>query len=532
MVTTNPRVGPSTSSFGSLGPVLASGKDRRGRSRRAGALLLAVIAIMCVRAGPALADSGSSPAISGMNGWSLYGLSPAELDAQLAVMQADGVRLLRVDASWSSIEPTAPGPSGATYDFSGEDAEVAALAAHQIEWLPILDYSAPWAAGASGDWRSPPADDNQFAGFAAAVAARYGAGGTFWAQNPQLPYEPVHTFEVWNEENGNYFWDSGPDPAAYARLYLAARAAIHGVDPGSRVMIGGLTNPEQGMSAWEFLVEMFQTVPSLKGHVDAVGLHPYAADAAGVVQDVIEVRALLDYFGETATPIDVTEFGWQTGDAAQEQRRAMMMSAVAAELENSNCGIGLLAPYDWMDPAYVSGGDWGIADESGVRSAGTAWFTGLTAAAGSGPTNVCPPGPGSTGGGTSPGAGTGTSSTGGAGTSGGPTTGASTSPSTSTSGGTSTGGAPRTSAGTSAPALPTASAARSPITSKSRVPSSSSKRSVRHKSVPRRASSRTRHRRQAKHRRSAPSSGRRARTVTRALAARGLAGELGVRSAR
>jgi hypothetical protein len=353
-------------------------------------LLIGVITTLQAQAPPALADTSSGPAISAVNGWSLYGLAPLDLDAQLAQMEADGVSVLRIDASWSSIQLAAPGPGGPTYSFSGEDAEVAALAVHHIQWLPVIDYSAPWAGTIVGDWRSPPADDAQFAAFAAAIAARYGAGGTFWSQNPQLPYEPVSTFEIWNEENGDYFWDTGPDPAGYARLYLAARAAIHAVDGGAQVMIGGLTNPEQGISALAYLTQMFQDVPALAGNVDAVGLHPYAADATGVVSIVVGVRDLLDSLGESSVPIDVTEFGWQTGDPAVEQQRAAMMSEVALALGNSNCGIGLLAPYDWMDPSYITDGDWGLAGTSGVRPAGTAWFSGLSAAAASPETVLCP----------------------------------------------------------------------------------------------------------------------------------------------
>jgi hypothetical protein len=360
------------------------------RARRSACGLLALLAGVCASMAAsthaAAADSASTTPSSAVNGWSLHGLSASDLDAQLALMQSDGVTLLRVDASWSTIQPT----SGAAYRFGSTDAEVAALATHHIEWLPVIDYSAPWASTTSGDWRSPPADDSRFAAFAAAVAARYGAGGSFWTENPQLPYAPVHTFEIWNEENANYFWDTGPDPAVYARLYLASRSAIHAVDGGARVMVGGLTNPQQGISALSFLARMFQSVPALAGNVDAVGLHPYAANASGVVNFVVGVRTLLDALGESSVPIDVTEFGWQTGNAATEQQRATMMSAVAGVLGNSNCGIGALAPYDWMDPSYITTGDWGLAGTGGVRPAGTAWFHALSSAASSSQSQPCP----------------------------------------------------------------------------------------------------------------------------------------------
>lgn len=328
--------------------------------------------------------------VSAMNGWSLHGLAPADLDAQLASMQSEGVTLLRVDASWSSIEPNVPGVTGPRYSFGTMDAEVGDMARHGIRWLPIIDYSAPWAGSVAGDWRSAPSSDAQFAAFAAVIAARYGADGTFWAQYPQLPYLPVHTYEVWNEENATYYWDNGPDPAAYAALYQAARAAIRSVDPDGEVAIGGLTNPRQGMSALSFLTGMFHAMPGLVGNVDAVAIHPYAANASGTVQFVVQVRQMLDSVGESAVPIDVTEFGWQTGSTTVEQQRAANMSAVAQALGNSNCNIGLLAPYDWMDPAYITSGDWGLAGIDGVRPAGTAWFAGLASATAGAVNQLCP----------------------------------------------------------------------------------------------------------------------------------------------
>lgn len=368
----------------------------RSSVRTPAASLRQLCALLACAAAAALgwpAASGAAAStvpVSAMNGWSLHGLSSADLDAQLALMESEGVAEVRIDASWQSIQLAAPGSHGSGYSFGSEDAVVAALARHHIRWLPIIDYSAPWAASIPGDWRSPPASDAQYAAFAAAVAARYGPGGSFWAQNPQLPDEPVQTYEIWNEENATYYWDTGPDPAAYARLYVAARSAIRAVDPQAQVAIGGLTNPQQGMSALAFLDGMFQAVPGLAGEVDAVAIHPYASTASGTVQFVVEVRDLLDSVGAGAAPIEATEFGWQTGSATVEATRAASMAAVAQALGNSNCGIGLLAPYDWMDPSYISGGDWGLAGSDGVRPAGTAWFSGLADAAAGIREQLCP----------------------------------------------------------------------------------------------------------------------------------------------
>jgi hypothetical protein len=366
---------------------------RRSRRVRAVAALAAGWAIVSLIAGcggGGASGPGPAPAlaVSAMNGWSLLSLPASQFSAQLARMQSHGVQLLRFDASWNAIEPTAPAAGRATMQFDPFDAEVAAMAADHIAWLPILDYSASWAASRPGDQFSPPADDAAFAAYAAAVVRRYGPGGTFWSDHRSLPYEPVRTVEVWNEENGDYFWNTGPSPARYAQLYAATRAAIRRTTSGVAVMVGGLTNPLRGIPAETFLRGMLAADPGLRGHIDAVGLHPYATTGGSVVEAVRSFRALLGRLGERGVPLDITEFGTAFGDGDQEPARAQMMNIVASELARSDCGIGLLAPYDWLNPAG-RGQDWGIADATTLRPAGSSWFAALSLAARAPRQRVC-----------------------------------------------------------------------------------------------------------------------------------------------
>jgi hypothetical protein len=359
------------------------------------ALAACVVLCGCVTgaAAPLRVDAAraDAPVISAINAGSMSGLPSWELDQQFATMSAKGVTEVRDDATWSVIEPRAPGVGGGhIYHFGGVDYGVSALARHHLTWLPILDYSTPWAASVAGDWRSPPASDAGFAAYAQAVAARYGDGGTFWQQNPQLPYEPVQTFEVWNEENATYYWDTSPDPTAYANLYLAARTAIRSVDPSAQVIVGGLTWPVLGIDATQFVDRMFATVPGLRGNVDGFGLHPYAASAAGVLAHVVSFRQALAALGEGSVPIEITEVGWVYPGLLGEAERSLNYRNLASKVARSNCGVSLIAPYDWYDPAPRLGGDWGIADQSGLRAGGQSWFAGLSSATQAPTTAPCP----------------------------------------------------------------------------------------------------------------------------------------------
>lgn len=329
--------------------------------------------------------------VSAVNVGALNSLPPTLLDRQLAAIHAEGVTVVRDDASWGQAEPYAPRKGTAHYRFAVLDALVARFAAHGLTWLPIIDYSAPWAGARRRDWRSPPARDAQFAAFARAVAGRYGAGGAFWHRHPQLAYLPATTFEIWNEENGVQFWDTGPNAPAYGRLYLGARAAIKSADPGARVIVGGLMYHAtvQGDDAAQFLKTLY-AVPGIAGEVDGVALHPYAEDASTVTTAVKVVRGTLATLGAPSLPIYLTEFGWTTGAPLREAWRAAQMRQVAAALGNSNCGIAMLAPYDWYDPTvYASGGDFGLSSAATLRAAGAAWFEGLAVASGQPPAATC-----------------------------------------------------------------------------------------------------------------------------------------------
>jgi hypothetical protein len=361
-------------------------------------LLTAVFVVGC--GGNAIAkasfssSSSGSPIVSAMNGYAASQLPRNQFDQQLAAMQANGVRVVRADAPWANIEPLPPGPAGPTYQFAQTDALVSALATHHLTWEPLIDFSVWWAKTCPG--MCAPSSDATYATFAQTIAARYGVHGSFWAQNPQLPYYPAQIFEIWNEENAALFWIT---PARYASLYSAARAAIHAVDPGASVIVGGLADDSkaytvaQDYPSW-YVTQMFVADPGLRGNVDGFGLHPYGTTAVDVEKWVAHFRQTLTVLGEGAAPIDITEIGWTTGDAARENWRAWMMFNVAFTLSHSNCGIRLLAPYDWIDPLILhESGDFGLVDQSGVdtslRPAGTGWFHGLAVAPSKPQTPLC-----------------------------------------------------------------------------------------------------------------------------------------------
>jgi hypothetical protein len=314
--------------------------------------------------------------------------SSGQIGAQLQALQAAGARIARSDALWERTEPTPPVGGVHHYQWGFDDSVAGALAAHGLRWLPIVDYTAGWARPPGADGHPPPSSASDYSAFAAALAARYGPGGAFWRAHPNLPATPVDTYEIWNEPDNPTFWSPLPDPARYGELYARARAAIKAVDPGARVLIGGLTHPEA------FLPAVIADTPQLRGEVDGVAIHPYAGSPGAVLSRVREARKVLDDVGLTNVPLYITEFGWTTQPShalnwAPSSQRAGDVSRTFAELGHTNCNVAAVVLYTWVtlqqNPADRE--DWfGISPRGGGGDADTAAFaTGLQNAAAPGP---------------------------------------------------------------------------------------------------------------------------------------------------
>lgn len=316
-------------------------------------MVAALVALPCARAA---ADAPLPPDYFGMNvNRVLFDDPQPGHAAALSAARAAGATHGRIDFIWGAVQPN--GPQTANYWWT--DAAVSDLVTQGIQPAPMLGYSAGWAASVPGNTKTPPRNLDDYTHFAQLMVLRYGPGGSFWRSHPQLPYLPVHRWEVWNEPNLAGFWQTGRDPGLYAQMYLATRAAIKAIDPGAQVIVGGLHSGDIA-----FLTDMYNAVPQLHGNVDGVGIHPYAPDVNGVLNAVRRFRAALDALGETSVPMEVTEIGWPrlggTSLTLDESVRATDLSQVTNLLARSDCGIDAFDPYSWetaeRDPS--NGEDW------------------------------------------------------------------------------------------------------------------------------------------------------------------------------
>jgi hypothetical protein len=315
-----------------------------------------------------------------------HGYSSSELELQLRALRATGATLARGDTLWEVTEPQPPIAGVHHYDWSFDDSVAGSLARAGLRWFPVIDYTAGWAKSAPAQLHSPPADPSTYASFAGAFAARYGVGGSFWRAHPGLTPEPISTYEIWNEPDNPQFWYPTPSAPQYADLYVAARDAIRAVEPGARVIVGGLTHVST------FLPAMLVARPNLRRHIDGVAIHPYGLDPQVVLDKVAIARATLRSLGLGTIPLYVTEFGWTTEpQSALEWVSASVrpgyISQTIAALAGGYCGVADTLIYTWvtpeLDPAdredwfgiHPPAGDAGSADTSAFAAGVQAGFT-------------------------------------------------------------------------------------------------------------------------------------------------------------
>ncbi len=248
-----------------------------------------------------------------------FGIAQGALDAPDAQGMANvGIGTERFQLKWRSVEPTQ-----GSYDWSARDWLVGALASRGIRPVPFVWGSPTWVG--SGAAARPPinsaADVQAWQTFLKAAVARYGPGGSYWANEYRQRFGadatplPVQSWQVWNEPNLSKYFDPGQTVAhaaqKYARLLAISHDAIKSKDPQARIVLAGM--PGHGdVTAWKFLDTLYR-VSGVKGDFDAAALHPYARDLDQLGQQLAQFRAVMKNHGDRATPLWLTELSWGSG---------------------------------------------------------------------------------------------------------------------------------------------------------------------------------------------------------------------------
>ena len=143
--------------------------------------------------------------------------------------------------NWQSIDPTA---AEGDYDWSAVDPVVAGAARNGIELLPFVFGTPNWVArdldGSECDATTArlyaPRGGGRARGVEATSSAtrstRYGPGGDFWAENPDLPETPdPRPGRSGTSRTRRRSTCRSPTSSAYAKLLAAAARRSAAADP-------------------------------------------------------------------------------------------------------------------------------------------------------------------------------------------------------------------------------------------------------------------------------------------------------------
>jgi hypothetical protein len=315
------------------------------------------------------------------------------LNGQLARMASDGVQAVRVEFNWSEGQPYPswrylplaywsffreasglkppkhPGvPSGVPTLFLGTDRIVSLAARHHLTILPVIIDAPSWDASPKGD-HLQPLHDAPYGAYVAALVHRYGPHGRFWSTHRSIPRDPITSWQIWDEPNLRYFWNTPVWGPSYVALLRVAHRAIKRADPHAQVVLASLTG-----AAYREIPAVY-AVHGARRLFDTVAENIYVPTPGDVISNLAALRRVMDSHGDRSKPLLATELGWPSalgktiatlGVATTEQGQAEKLSQLMPLLSADRQELGLKAFFYYT---------WASVDRRGAYSPFT--FAGL-----------------------------------------------------------------------------------------------------------------------------------------------------------
>lgn len=295
-----------------------------------------------------------------------FGVVPANTPTtgEFDAMGAARAGTYRFQLDWSNVQPNQGGP----FHFSGIDERVGNAAANGIEPLPFLYGSPGYAAGSN---REPPlgsAEARQgWKGFVGEVVDRYGPGGEYWtdpalfpAQHPGADPRPIKAVQIWNEQNSPSYYHPKPSVKEYAKLVEISDEAIESANGSVNLVLGGMfgtPSRNKGIYSWKYLKRLYKR-NGMKKRVDAVALHPYSPNLAGIEAQIELALEKIKKAGGGRPPLWITELGWGSAGtnghglikSPSGQRRMLQKSFNLLLDKKGKWKVRRLLWFSWRDP--------------------------------------------------------------------------------------------------------------------------------------------------------------------------------------
>ena len=218
-----------------------------------------------------------------------FGVSPqtAIFGTDIDRMATAKVGVMRIIINWAAVDQTA---ADGDNNWSSVDGLMLDAARNGIELQPFIFGTPSWVAqgldnrSCSGDACITFAPKSKAAlaawqKFVSEAVARYGPGGTFFAENPAVPVVPIKDWQAWNEMNSKTFFAPKPKPKLYSKLLKAFAKGVHSQDRTANVLLGGmaeLAGSKQATSGSGFLADLYK-IKGITKQFDGVSIHPYGA---------------------------------------------------------------------------------------------------------------------------------------------------------------------------------------------------------------------------------------------------------------
>lgn len=321
-------------------------------------LLAAALTVLGLLVPAHAAHAASSAEYVGVNAQPLMKdgtIEPSRWDEYYKQLEAGRMGVSRLQVSWHTTEVRAPTNGTHHYDwnFNGSpsrdsvDYAIASFAKRGIRAAPLFAGVPSWAS--KHPYRMTSANYADFAAFIAAFARRYGPGGAFWTERPDLPKLPPYDYEIWTEANSTNFWTGSPNPPEYAAAMKAIKPALKAAQPDALLLAS---------VGWQNINTYLDGFFAAGGGdaIDGIGFHPYAPHAPAIMSLVTGLRSKLASLGKPGFPIMITETGQpvvMSGNGAAsagsgfvtDAARAATQSFAADALARSNCSVEQFLAY-------------------------------------------------------------------------------------------------------------------------------------------------------------------------------------------
>jgi hypothetical protein len=191
-----------------------------------------------------------------------------------------------------------------------------------------------------------------------ALVTRYGTGGAFWREHPELPRRPIRWWQLWNEPHLSGAWAGPRWESEYAALVRVGARAVHRADRRARVVLAGLASDD--IPVWDNLDAIL--AEGVGPEVDLVAAHVFTRRPRDVVRALRRVRGTLRAYGLGRMPVALTEWAWPSSLGRRPGRRLSwettprgQAARVAATLrllarERRRLGLRTAIHYTWLGP--------------------------------------------------------------------------------------------------------------------------------------------------------------------------------------